>query len=116
MSAVHGSGVPGGLACGFLIKMGGRCIYFAGDTALTMDMALLKEEKIDAAILPIGGKFTMGPEDAVKAAELTGAKAVIPMHFNTFPGIAQDGEAFTAAVSNIGARGILLAPGQSTEI
>lgn len=90
VNAIHGSGISGGFACGFVIEMGGKRIYFAGDTVLTADMALLKEDGIDAALLPIGDFYTMGPEDAKKAARMTGAKLTIPMHYNTFPAIRQD--------------------------
>ena len=65
--AIHGSGVPGCLACGFIFEMGGKKIYHAGDTALMSDMALLAEENIDIALLPIGDVFTMGPGDALRA-------------------------------------------------
>lgn len=88
--ALHSSGVEGGIACGFLLEIEGIKIYHAGDTALTNDMALLAREKIDIALLPIGGTYTMGIEDAVTAVELICPKVAIPMHYNTFLSIQQD--------------------------
>ncbi len=113
-SAVHGSGVPGGLCCGFVITMDDQKIYFAGDTGLTMDMALLEEEHIDVALLPIGDRFTMGPEDALRAVKLIKPKQVVPMHYNTMPLIAQDPLAFKAAVeAQTDAKVVVLAPGEA---
>jgi len=89
-TATHGSGVPGGLSCGFIIELEGKKLYHAGDTGLTMDMALLEEENIDIAFLPIGDRFTMGPKDALRAVKLIKPKQVIPMHYNTMPPIQQD--------------------------
>jgi len=116
VSAIHGSGVPGGLACGFVISAGGKKVYFAGDTALSADMMLLKEENLDAALLPIGDCFTMGPADAVRAAELCGAKLAIPMHFKTFPLLVQDADGFAAAAEAKGVAAKVLAPGESMEL
>ncbi len=97
--AFHGAGVPGGHACGFVVNVSGITLYFAGDTALFGDMALIgKLEKLDYALLPIGDNFTMGPEDAVVAAEMLQARHVIPMHYNTWPLIAQDPQKFKRAV------------------
>lgn len=88
--------VPGG----FLIGLdGGQRIHHAGDTSLLMDMQLLKG-KVDVAVLPIGDRFTMGPEDAVTAVEFIEPKVVIPCHYNTWPPVEQDAEAFKAAVGD----------------
>ena len=82
-----GSIVYGGEACGLVIEFeNGFTIYFAGDTDVFGDMKLIGElDKLDAAFLPIGGFYTMGPERAAKAVELLGVKTVVPMHFATFP-------------------------------
>ncbi|MDT8900534.1 metal-dependent hydrolase [Anaeroselena agilis] len=97
--AFHGAGVPGGHACGFIVNIGGTTVYHAGDTALFGDMALLgKLEKIDYALLPIGDNFTMGPADAVEAVALLKPRFVVPMHYNTWPLIAQDPLEFKRAV------------------
>jgi len=88
--------VPGG----FWMDLDGKRVYHAGDTALLMDMQLLKG-KVDLALLPIGDNFTMGPEDAVRAVEFIQPKVVIPIHYNTFDLIAQDAEAFRTSVGDL---------------
>ncbi|MDR2137367.1 MAG: metal-dependent hydrolase [Synergistaceae bacterium] len=93
-AAAHGSGIAGGLSCGFLIGVEGKKIYHAGDTGLIMDMMLLEEEKVDLALLPIGDRYTMGPKDALRAVKFIHPAQVVPMHYNTWPPIAQDPERF----------------------
>lgn len=88
----------GGVACGFVIEVGGKKIYHSGDTGLTMEMQLLEEEKIEIALLPIGGYFTMDAEDAVRAVGFIRPKLVVPMHYDTFPPIKADPEKFADAV------------------
>ena len=98
--AHHGSGLPdgsyGGNPAGFLLHLNeGADIYISGDTALTYDMRLIGEAGgVDLAILCIGDNFTMGPDDAVRAAQFVQAKHVIPCHYDTFPPIRQDADAF----------------------
>ncbi len=111
--AIHGSGVCGCLCCGFIFDIAGKKIYHAGDTALTMDMALLADEEIDVALLPIGDVYTMGPADALRAAKLIKPKLVIPMHYNTMPPIVQDAQAFADSVKSAGIDAVVLAPGES---
>ena len=79
--------IYGGQACGLVIEFeNGYTIYFAGDTDVFGDMALIGElNDLDAAFLPIGDWYTMGPERAAKAVKLLGVKTVVPMHFATFP-------------------------------
>lgn len=89
VNAVHSSVLPdgtyGGNPCGFILEIDGKAIYFAGDTALTMDMQLIPRwANIDCAILPIGDNFTMGIDDAILAAEFVQTKQVIGMHYDTF--------------------------------
>lgn len=110
--ALHGSGVAGCPACGFLFEMGGKTIYHAGDTALMTDMALLADEHVDAALLPIGDFYTMGPADALRAVKLIRPRLTIPMHYNTFPAIAQDPAAFAAACQAEGYEAKVLRPGE----
>ncbi|MEO1049477.1 MAG: metal-dependent hydrolase [Bacteroidota bacterium] len=98
VSAVHSSSMPdgsyGGNAIGFVIEADGITFYYAGDTALTLDMQLIKEEfDIDFAFLPIGDNFTMDIHDAFKAAKFVGTNKVVAMHFDTFPYIEIDKEA-----------------------
>jgi L-ascorbate metabolism protein UlaG (beta-lactamase superfamily) len=113
---VHGdeAGAFTSTPAGFLITLkGGKRIYHAGDTALTMEMQLLKGQ-VDIALLPIGDNFTMGPEDAVRAIEMIGPDTVIPMHYDTFPPIKQDTSAFVALVGDR-ARVAVLEPGGGFE-
>lgn len=116
VSAIHGSGVPGALANGFVLEAAGKTIYHAGDTALTADMALLAEDHIDAALLPIGDVYTMGPGDALRAVQMIRPKLVIPMHYNTMPPIVQDAESFAATVQANGYAVKVLQPGESTSL
>lgn len=99
--ALHGSSIndmgniiDGGNPCGFLIEIDGKKIYHAGDTGLTLDMKLLEDEKIDLALIPIGGNFTMDMYDAAKAVEFIKPKCVIPMHYDTFRVIKADPNEF----------------------
>lgn len=116
--AFHGSGIAGGHACGFIIDFHGVKFYFAGDTSLFGDMKLLQElDPFKYALLPIGGNFTMDPHDAAKAAAFLKAPVVIPIHYNTWPVIAQDPEAYKADVEkNVpGTKVILVDPGDTLE-
>ena len=89
--ALHSSGVAGGIACGYVIQIGGINVYFAGDTALFSDMKLIgQKDPLDYAVLPIGDNYTMGLEDAALAAQWLHTKNVIPIHYNTWPVIAQE--------------------------
>jgi L-ascorbate metabolism protein UlaG (beta-lactamase superfamily) len=99
--AIHSSSLPdgtfGGNPAGFVIETSSGSFYYAGDTALTLDMKLVGEEfDLDFAVLPIGDTFTMGADDAVKAAKLCGAKTVVGVHYNTFPPIQIDTDAAKA--------------------
>lgn len=118
--AHHSSTLPdgssGGNPMGFLVTFtSGKRVYFAGDTALTYDMKLIGEAGgVDLALLPIGDNFTMGPDDAVVAAQFVGARHVIPIHYNTFPPIVQDGDAFAVTLkSHAGIGCTVLKPGDS---
>jgi L-ascorbate metabolism protein UlaG (beta-lactamase superfamily) len=92
--------VYGGNACGLVIEFeNGYTIYFAGDTDVFGDMALIAElNKLDAVFLPIGDFYTMGPHRAAKAVSLLGAKTVVPMHFGTFPPLVGRPKALQALV------------------
>lgn len=114
----EGMGFYGGAAAGFVIAMDGVSVYHAGDTALFSDMQLIRDlYRPDVALLPVGGRFTMGPDEAMIAARYTGARLVIPMHYDTFPAIRQDVENFKKALERTTSiRVALLSPGESIEI
>lgn len=101
--ALHSAGVAGGIPCGFVIQfVDDTVVYFAGDTALFSDMSIIGDKhKIDYAILPIGDNYTMGAQDAPKAMQLLKAKHGIPVHYNTWPVIAEKPEAFKAYTESI---------------
>ena len=113
--AWHSSGVQGGVAVGFVVNIGGKNIYYSGDTGLFSDMKLIGErDKIDWAILPIGGHFTMDIEDAAKAAEFLGAKNVIPVHYNTWDIIKQNPDDLKKSVK--AAKVFIVEPGESLDL
>ncbi len=120
--AFHGSALPdgsnGGNPCGFLITCpDGTKIYDAADTGLFGDMALIGEEGIDLAFLPIGDYYTMGPDDALRAVKLIRPRFVIPIHYNTFPPITQDAQAWASRVkSETSTTPVVLQPGDWYEI
>jgi L-ascorbate metabolism protein UlaG (beta-lactamase superfamily) len=125
IQAFHSSGIMlednqiiyGGMPGGFIIRAEGLTILHAGDTALFGDMKMIGERyKIDAAFLPIGDNYTMGPEDALLAAKWFGAKTIIPVHYNSFPIIRQDANAFVKQLEAQGQKGLVLAPGESFEL
>lgn len=94
-SAIHSSGLPdgayGGNPGGFLVETADGAFYYAGDTALTYDMKLIGESaKLRFAALPIGDNFTMGVDDAIKAADFVGCNEILGVHYNTFPPIRID--------------------------
>ncbi|MBL1410011.1 metal-dependent hydrolase [Sphingobacterium faecale] len=92
--ALHTNSTPdgqyGGLPCGFVFFVGGKKIYFAGDTALTLEMKLLEDLQLDWAFLPIGGHYTMDMYDAVKASKFINCKQIVGIHYDTFPPISID--------------------------
>jgi L-ascorbate metabolism protein UlaG (beta-lactamase superfamily) len=101
--AWHTSTTPNGTVntpAGLVINLGGKTVYHLGDTSLFSDLRLPGErDDIDVALMCIGGHYTMDRHDGVKAAELVGAKQVIPCHYDTFPPIETDAEAFKSEVS-----------------
>ncbi len=118
--AIHSSGLPdgsyGGNPGGFLVESSDGAFYYSGDTALTYDMKLIGEgPRLRFAALPIGDNFTMGVDDAIKAADFVRCDEILGLHFNTFPPIRIDtAEAvrkFKAAHKNLQ----LLQPGESRD-
>ncbi len=116
--AQHSAGVAGGVACGYVIYIGDRVLYFAGDTALFSDMELIgRKDKLDYAMLPIGDNYTMGLEDAALAAQLLHAPHIIPMHYNTWPLINQDVRHYKEITEAMAQAEVhILAPGQTLEL
>jgi L-ascorbate metabolism protein UlaG (beta-lactamase superfamily) len=126
VQAFHSSGIVlaeeqrilyGGMPAGYIIQAEGLTILHAGDTGLFGDMKMIGERyQIDVAFIPIGDNYTMGPEDALQAADWYKAKLVIPVHYDTFPVIRQDANAFVQQLDQRGIRGRVLAPGEKIEI
>jgi L-ascorbate metabolism protein UlaG (beta-lactamase superfamily) len=116
--AWHTSTTPKGTVntpAGLLINFKDTIIYHLGDTSLFSDLQLVgKHHPIDLALMCIGGHYTMDRVDAVDAAELVGAKTVIPCHYNTFPPIETDAEAFKSDVeSATSSNVVVLDPGET---
>jgi L-ascorbate metabolism protein UlaG (beta-lactamase superfamily) len=119
--AWHTSTTPKGTIntpAGIVVHIGDRTIYHLGDTALFSDLALPgRRDALDLALVPIGGHYTMDRFDAVLAAELLGAPQIVPIHYDTFPPIETDAQAFAADVGGAGAAGVVvLAPGAELEL
>jgi L-ascorbate metabolism protein UlaG (beta-lactamase superfamily) len=116
--AWHTSTTPKGTVntpAGLLINFDDTIVYHLGDTCLFSDLQLVgKRTPIDVALMCIGGHYTMDRTDAVEAAQLVGAKTVIPCHYDTFPPIETDAQAFKSDVeSATGSNVVVLEPGQS---
>jgi L-ascorbate metabolism protein UlaG (beta-lactamase superfamily) len=114
--AWHTSTTPAGTVntpAGLVVHLNGTTVYHLGDTALFSDLQLVgRRQPIDVALMPIGGHFTMDRHDAVDAARLVGARTIIPCHYDTFPPIETDAEAFKADVEReTDSRVEVLAPG-----
>ncbi|MGH9668342.1 MAG: metal-dependent hydrolase [Bryobacteraceae bacterium] len=119
--AVHSCGILddgkiiyGGEASGYVLRLAdGRAIYFAGDTNVFSDMALIAElYQPDLAFLPIGDLFTMSPREAAKAARLLQARTIIPMHFGTFPPLTGRPEQLAELIRDLPAEVRALEPGK----
>ncbi len=121
VNAVHSSSMPdgsyGGNPIGFVLQTSDYCLYYAGDTALHMDMKLIADQfSVNAAILPIGDHFTMGIEDALVAAKFVKTNKIIGMHFDTFPPIEIDHEAAKNLADSQGKELILMQIGSSIKL
>jgi len=119
--AWHTSTTPGGgvsAAAGLVIELGGARVYHLGDTGLFSDLALPgRRGHIDVALVPIGGHYTMDRFDAVVAAELIRADVVIPMHYDTFPPVQADVQAYKRDVEQAGhAEVVVLEPGETYRV
>jgi L-ascorbate metabolism protein UlaG (beta-lactamase superfamily) len=117
--AWHTSTTPNGTVntpAGLLVSLGGTLVYHLGDTCLFSDLQLIarRGDKVDVALVPIGGHYTMDRYDAVTAVEFIDPAVVIPVHYNTFPPIETDAEAFKSDVeSQTKSKVVVLAPGES---
>lgn len=122
VQAFHTNSMPDGkiigTPAGLVIDIGGTTVYHLGDTALFGDLKLIAERTpVDVALVPIGGHYTMDRHDAVVAAELVGAGTVIPMHYDTFPPIETDAEAFKSDVeSRTSSKVVILKPGETHSV
>jgi L-ascorbate metabolism protein UlaG (beta-lactamase superfamily) len=119
--AHHGSQTPegdyAGEPAGVLLFIEDKIIYHTGDTGLFYDMKLIGEmNSIDVMLLPIGDNFTMGIDDAVKAAEFVQPKLAIPMHYNTFPVIEADPDEFVKKAEAKGIAGKVLKYGEEIDV
>ena len=106
-----------GEAAGFVVKLeNGQTIYYAGDTCLFGDMKIIAElYQPDIAFLPIGDRFTMGPDTAAIAAKWLGVKQVVPMHYGTFPLLTGTPEQLEQHLSGSGIEVLKLKPGETAE-
>lgn len=122
-NAVHSSSFPdgsyGGHPCGFVVTSGHDgegAFYYAGDTALTLDMKLLADDHLRFAVLPIGDHFTMGVAEAIDAAKMVNVQSVVGVHYNTFPPIQIDSAAARQAFETAGVTLHLPAIGETIEL
>jgi L-ascorbate metabolism protein UlaG (beta-lactamase superfamily) len=120
--AFHGSSIMengriahAGMPCGFLLDIGGKKIYHAGDTGLTVEMTLLEAERVDIALLPIGGYYVMDIDDAVRAVGFIKPKKTVPMHYDTFPPIKADPGEFARKAGNA-TEVVIMKPGEKLQL
>lgn len=108
-----GKAIPAGEAGGFILHIADKKIYFAGDTAVHSDMSLLQRlYRPELAFLPIGDLFTMDPYQAALAAELIGAKVIVPMHYGTFGALTGTPAQLAELVKPLGVKVQELNPGE----
>jgi len=119
--ARHSSSFPdgtyGGNPNGYILHVEERCIYNTGDTCPFAEMAWIGEDHdVDLALMPIGDCFTMGPQDAVRAAKMLKPKLTIPLHYNTFPLIEVDPNAWAVLMHEAGFETRVVQPGETLEM
>jgi L-ascorbate metabolism protein UlaG (beta-lactamase superfamily) len=120
VNAIHSSSLPDGTYAGnpggFVIGSPEGSFYYSGDTALTMDMKLIGDSSsLKFAALCIGDNFTMGVEDAIKAADFVKCNEVLGLHYNTFPPIQIDPATAVQKFKTAGKHLRLLKIGESGE-
>ncbi|MDP8905260.1 MAG: metal-dependent hydrolase [Chloroflexota bacterium] len=112
-----GGSVYLGEPAGFVVELeDGRRVYFAGDTEVFGDMSLVRDMHApDVAFLPIGGHYTMGPRGAARSAQLLGVRAVVPIHYGTFPVLAGTPDELRRELDALGAEVEVVAPERGSE-
>jgi L-ascorbate metabolism protein UlaG (beta-lactamase superfamily) len=120
-AAIHSSSMPdgsyGGNPAGFVIEASEGNFHYSGDTALTSDMKLIAEQtKLRFAVLPIGDYFTMGIDDALRAADFVGTTKIVGVHYDTFPPIKLDRAAAARAAQAAGMELLLPKIGETIDI
>jgi L-ascorbate metabolism protein UlaG (beta-lactamase superfamily) len=119
-NAVHSSSMPdgsyGGNPAGFVIESNDGNFYYSGDTALMMDMQLVRNHDVRFAVFPIGDFYTMGIEDACRAAEFVGVNKFVGVHYDTFPPIKLDRDAALKAANSAGKELLLPKIGETIEL
>ena len=120
-AAIHSSSMPdgsyGGNPAGFVGETAEGSFYYSGDTALTLDMKLIAATtELRFAVLPIGDFFTMGIDDACRAAEFVGTDKIVGVHYDTFPPIKLDRAAAVAAAQGAGIQLLLPKIGESIDL
>jgi L-ascorbate metabolism protein UlaG (beta-lactamase superfamily) len=121
VNAIHSSSLPdgsyGGNPLGFVFTTAQGNFYYSGDTALTLDMQLIPVwAKLDFAVLPIGGNFTMDVNDAIKASDFIRCNTIVGVHYNTFPPIVIDTEKAKAGFAATGKKLLLPGIGETIEV
>ena len=110
-------GSYGGNPAGFVVESSDGNFYYSGDTALTFDMKLVAEStKLDFAVFPIGDFFTMGVDDAVRAAQFVGVRKFVGVHYDTFPPIELDHDMAMKVAQGRGTELLLPAIGETIDI
>lgn len=119
--ARHSSSFPdgsyGGNPGGFIIHADKTCIYAAGDTSPFAEMEWIGDEHdIDLALLPVGGCFTMGPKDSIRAVDMLRPDVTVPIHYNTFPAIEIDVNEWAGFMEAAGHRPSIMKPGENVSL
>ncbi len=119
--AHHSSSFPdgtyGGNPNGFIVHADDKCIYALGDTSAFSEMEWIGEDHdIDVALVPIGDCFTMGPKSSLRAIKMLKPALTVPIHYNTFPPIEVDVDAWAASVEHAGFVPRVLTPGETLEL
>lgn len=116
-SSSFADGTYGGNPNGYILHIEDKCVYNLGDTALFAELEWIgKDHTIDLALVPIGDCYTMGPDDALRAVNILKPKHVIPVHYNTFPPIEVDAEAWARRVRETGVEASPLRAGETLVI